>query len=116
MKKKGSSEQLIIYTFYIAIGLVLMPWIIYGTKSASENTYLKISHQSKDIGLLIDTLYFSPQMATVKYPATEGFSYTIAKGKVIVKEKVSNAFEFAEDNNKELEISEKDKRIIITKK
>lgn len=96
--------------------VMLTTTLVYNARSQATNTYFQQSYESKNLGLLIDVLYASPQQATIRYKVSPSFHYAIGKGKVTVTEKTPVAFTFAEDKNQQLDLSRDEEYMVVAKK
>ncbi len=115
LNKRGF-ERLWIWTYYLVLFSVLVLVLMFNAQSIVSNKYFQQSYESKDIALLIDTMYISPGHITADYGAQEGFRYIIGKGKVTVSEKVPAAYAYAGDNNQKIALSNDGEIIRIEKK
>lgn len=117
MMNRRGDERSIIYTYYLLLTVILFGMLFNTVKSVESNRYFQQSFESKDLALLIDVLYASPQQASVMYETTQGFAYTIGKSKVTVQEKVPTTFMYAEGASQPaIAFEQKENIMVLSKK
>ncbi len=112
--KRGSVglEETLGLIIQLVLALVVGIGLMYFVVGVKNNTMLEKNYLSKDLALLINTIYAAPEYVYYKYNVPEvgllDYDITIASQKVQVVEKVENAFPiyypFADDllNNRAL--------------
>ena len=109
MHKKGATQKILLYTFYL-----LMAFLIIYSSSAYLNDYfngLEFNKEfiTKDLGLAIDTLALSPNNIELKYDMSQEFQAESKDSKLKIKLKdlefpreynfISNIKDFSKKSN-----------------
>ena len=115
MNKRGDTQKILLFIFYILIAFI----IIYSSTSYLSNYFNGLEFDkeflSKDLGLAIDTLTFSPSKIEMKYNMSHEFEAESKNSELNIKLKdleISRRYKFISEIK---DFSIKSEEIIIKK-